>query len=109
MPGLHRGRMLAAKGLDVHVTNAGISGYTNAGMLARLDLRCPGGPNRAADRYGGGWNARRLGKGDESAELAPIAARLRSRRHQVLDVGTQRYATICSRTAFTSRREDIGW
>ena len=29
--------MLAAKGRNVHVTNAGISGDTNAGMLARLD------------------------------------------------------------------------
>ena len=40
--------MLAAKGRNVQVTNAGISGDTNAGMLARLDSAVPRGPDRAA-------------------------------------------------------------
>src|SRR5437762_13228943 len=35
--------MLAAKGRNVRVTNAGISGDTNAGMLARLDSAVPEG------------------------------------------------------------------
>jgi acyl-CoA thioesterase-1 len=72
--------MLAAKGRTVHVTNAGISGDTNAGMLARLDSAVPDGTKMVLlDRYGGGWNARRLGRGDQNAELAAIEARLRSR------------------------------
>ena len=77
--------MLAAKGRNVHVTNAGISGDTNAGMLARLDSAVPEGTKIVLlDQYGGGWNARRLGKGDQSAELAAIQARLRSRGIRVI-------------------------
>jgi len=77
--------MLAAKGRNVHVTNAGISGDTNAGMLARLDSAVPQGTKVVLlDRYGGGWNARRLGKGDQNAELAAIEARLRSRGIRII-------------------------
>lgn len=72
--------MLAAKGRNVHVTNAGISGDTNAGMLARLDSAVPQGTKVVLlDRYGGGWNAKRRGMGDQNAELTAIEARLRSR------------------------------
>jgi len=50
-------RMLVAKGRSVHVTNAGINGDTNAGMLARLDSAVPQGTKIVLlDRYGGGWN-----------------------------------------------------
>ena len=46
--------MLAAKGRNVHVTNAGISGDTNAGMLARLDSAVTQGTKVVLlDRYGG--------------------------------------------------------
>jgi acyl-CoA thioesterase-1 len=77
--------MLAAKGRQVHVTNAGISGDTNAGMLARLDSAVPQGTRIVLlDRYGGGWNARRLGRGDQNAELAAIEARLRSRGVRII-------------------------
>ena len=77
--------MLAAKGRRVHVTNAGISGDTNAGMLARLDSAVPQGTKVVLlDRYGGGWNARRRGMGDQSAELAAIEARLRSRGIRII-------------------------
>src|SRR5207253_6173329 len=34
-------RMLAAKGYNVHIVNAGINGNTNADMLARLDQAVP--------------------------------------------------------------------
>jgi acyl-CoA thioesterase-1 len=72
--------MLSAKGRNVHVTNAGISGDTNAGMLARLDSAVPQGTKIVLlDRRGGGWNARRRGMGDQNAELAAIEARLRGR------------------------------
>jgi len=77
--------MLAAKGRNVHVVNAGISGDTNAGMLARLDSAVPAGTRIVLlDRYGGGWNARRKGQGDQNAELAAIEARLRSRGIKVI-------------------------
>jgi acyl-CoA thioesterase I len=77
--------MLSAKGRTVHVTNAGINGDTNAGMLARLDSAVPQGTKIVLlDRYGGGWNGRRLGKGDQSAELAAIEARLRSRGIRII-------------------------
>lgn len=77
--------MLAAKGRNIHVTNAGINGDTNAGMLARLDSAVPEGTRIVLlDRYGGGWNARRLGRGDQNAELAAIEAKLRSRHIRVI-------------------------
>ncbi|WP_249136558.1 GDSL-type esterase/lipase family protein [Bradyrhizobium tropiciagri] len=77
--------MLAAKGRNVHVTNAGISGDTNAGMLARLDSAVPEGTKIVLlDRFGGGWNARRRGQGDQNADLAAIEARLRSRHIRVI-------------------------
>jgi acyl-CoA thioesterase-1 len=77
--------MLAAKGRNVHVTNAGISGDTNAGMLARLDSAVPQGTKVVLlDRRGGGWNARRRGMGDQNAELAAIEARLRGRGIRII-------------------------
>lgn len=77
--------MLAAKGRHVHVANAGINGDTNAGMLNRLDSAVPAGTMIVLlDRYGGGWNGRRLGRGSQTAELASIEARLRSRRITII-------------------------
>ena len=77
--------MLAAKGRKVHVTNAGINGDTNAGMLARLDSAVPQGTKIVLlDRLGGGWNGRRLGQGSQNAELAAIEARLRSRGIRII-------------------------
>jgi acyl-CoA thioesterase-1 len=77
--------MLAAKGKNVHVTNAGINGDTNAGMLARLDSAVPQGTKIVLlDRYGGGWNGRRLGQGSQAAELAAIEAKLRSRGIRII-------------------------
>ena len=69
--------MLAAKGRSVHVTNAG--------MLARLDSAVPEGTKIVLlDEYGGGWNARRKGQGDQTAELAAIKARLRGRGIRII-------------------------
>jgi acyl-CoA thioesterase-1 len=77
--------MLAAKSRNVRVTNAGINGDTNAGMLARLDSAVPEGTKIVLlDKYGGGWNARRLRQGDQKAELAGIEARLRKRGIKVI-------------------------
>jgi acyl-CoA thioesterase-1 len=77
--------MLAAKGHHVHVANAGINGDTNAGMLNRLDSAVPAGTRIVLlDRYGGGWNGRRLGRGSQTAELVSIEARLRSRHITII-------------------------
>jgi acyl-CoA thioesterase-1 len=60
-------RMLATKGYNVHVANAGISGDTNAGMLARLDQAIPDGTRIVLlDTIGGTYNARRLGQAIKS-------------------------------------------
>src|SRR3954447_19008513 len=73
-------RMLAAKGYNAHVANAGINGNTNADMLARLDQAVPAGTRVVLlGTLGGRYNARRLGQGDQNAELASIMAKLRSR------------------------------
>lgn len=78
-------RMLAAKGSNVHVANAGISGDTNAGMLARLDQAVPDGTRIVLlGAIGGTYNARRLGQGDQKAEFASIVARLRSRGIKII-------------------------
>ena len=78
-------RMLAAKGYNVHVSNAGISGDTNAAMLARLDQAVPDGTRIVLlGTRGGSFNARRLGQGDQKGEFASIVTRLRSRGIKVL-------------------------
>ena len=78
-------RMLAAKGYNVHVANAGVSGDTNSGMLARLDQAVPDGTRIVLlGTRGGSFNARRLGQGDQKEEFASIVARLRSRGIKVV-------------------------
>jgi acyl-CoA thioesterase-1 len=80
-------RMLTGKGYDVRVVNAGISGDTNAGMLARLDQAVPSGTRIVLlGTIGGTFNARRLGQGDQKAEFASIVARLRSRGIKIIPV-----------------------
>jgi len=77
--------LLSARGLKAHVINAGVSGDTNAGMLARLDSVVPAGTKIVLlDEYGGGWNARRKGQGDQRAELAAIEARLSGRGIRII-------------------------
>jgi len=78
-------RMLSAKGYNVNVTNAGISGDTNEGMLARLDSAVPDGTKVVIlDTSGGTFNARRKNLGDQAAQLASISARLRARGIKVI-------------------------
>jgi acyl-CoA thioesterase I len=80
-------RMLAAKGYNVHIANAGISGDTNAGMLGRLDQAVPDGTKIVLlGAIGGAYNARRLGQGDQKAEYAAIVARLRNRGIRIIQV-----------------------
>jgi acyl-CoA thioesterase-1 len=59
--------MLRAKGLDVKVINAGISGDTTGGMMARLDSAVPKGTRAVILQPGG--NDRRKGTPDFTAQL----------------------------------------
>jgi acyl-CoA thioesterase-1 len=80
-------RMLAAKGYNAHITNAGVNGNTNADMLARLDQAVPAGTKVVLlGTLGGRYNARRLGQGDQNAEFASIMAKLRSRGIKIIPV-----------------------
>ena len=80
-------RMLAGKGYNMHVANAGINGNTNADMLARLDQAVPAGTKVVLlGTLGGRYNARRLGQGDQNAEFASIMAKLRSRGIKIIQV-----------------------
>jgi acyl-CoA thioesterase-1 len=95
-------RMLAAKGYNVYVANAGVNGDTNSGMLARLDQAVPDATRIVLlGTRGGSFNARRLGQGDQKGEFASIVTRLRSR---ALRSSWSRAAAsdenICNRTAF---------
>jgi acyl-CoA thioesterase-1 len=81
-------RMLAAKGYNVQIANAGVSGNTNADLLARLDQAVPAGTKVVLlGTLGGRYNARRLGQGDQNAEFASIMAKLRSRGIKIIPVG----------------------
>jgi acyl-CoA thioesterase-1 len=80
-------RMLVAKGYNADVANAGVNGNTNADMLARLDQAVPAGTKVVLlGTLGGRYNARRLGQGDQNAELASIMAKLRSRGIKIIQV-----------------------
>jgi acyl-CoA thioesterase I len=84
-------RMLSAKGYNVHVLNAGISGDTNEGMLSRLDSAVPDGTKVVIlDTNGGTFNALRKDLGDQSAQLAAISERLRARGIKVVPSQTGR-------------------
>jgi len=72
-------RMLRAKGVNAHVANAGVSGDSTAGMLARLDSAVPEGTRVVILQPGG--NDARLGL---SSHISEILARLRSRRIKVI-------------------------
>lgn len=80
--------MLRAKGKDVRVANAGLSGDTSAGMLGRLDLAVPEGTRVVILDPGNNdikacterWRPQRCATpGQRAASIGAIAGRLRSR------------------------------
>jgi acyl-CoA thioesterase I len=71
--------ILRAKGLNVHVVNAGINGDTTDGMLARLDRAVPNGTSAVILQPGG--NDRRKGSPDRTEE---IQSRLSARGIRVI-------------------------
>jgi acyl-CoA thioesterase-1 len=78
---------VSAKGYNVRVANAGISGDTNSAMLGRLAQAVPDGTRIVLlGTIGGTFNARRLGQGDQKAEFASIVAQLRGRGIRIIPV-----------------------
>ena len=71
---------LRSRGFDVEVSNAGISGDTTAGMLARLDSAVPVGTQLAIVQ--GGYNDLRRGSTPDviAGNIEAILARLRARQ-----------------------------
>jgi acyl-CoA thioesterase-1 len=82
--------MLRARGYNGRIVNAGISGDTTAGMLARLDSAVPNG-TRVVILQPGGNDFRRRGGGPEARaeNISQIVSRLRSRGIQVIMLENQ--------------------
>jgi acyl-CoA thioesterase I len=77
--------MLHAKGYDVRVLNAGISGDTTSGMLNRMDQATPPGTKVVVLQPGG--NDWRKGRGDDrAANISEIERRLRARGIKIIIV-----------------------
>jgi acyl-CoA thioesterase-1 len=75
--------ILRARGLNVRVVNAGVSGDTTAGMLKRLDRVVPRGASAVILQPGG--NDRRKGtEADRVGSIAEIQSRLTARGVKVI-------------------------
>jgi acyl-CoA thioesterase-1 len=80
-------RDLAAKGMSVSVINAGVSGDTTAGGLARLDWSLADNPDAVIIVLGGNDMLRGLPPEGTAANLGAIISRLRERQIEVLLAG----------------------
>jgi len=80
-------RALTAKGYAVTVINAGVSGDTTAGGLARLDWALADQPNAALVGLGGNDMLRGLDPGAAKTNLDAILTRLGERKIPVLLLG----------------------
>jgi acyl-CoA thioesterase-1 len=80
-------RDLAAKGMSVSVINAGVSGDTTAGGLARLDWSLADNPDAVIIVLGGNDMLRGLPPEGTAANLEAIISRLRERHIEVLLAG----------------------
>ncbi|MEK9744489.1 MAG: GDSL-type esterase/lipase family protein, partial [Candidatus Puniceispirillum sp.] len=83
------GRQLAAAGLPAQMINAGVSGDTTAGGLARLDWSLASQPDAAIIVLGGNDLLRGLAPESSFANLDVIISRLQSRGIAVLLAGMQ--------------------
>ena len=80
-------RLLKAKGLDIAVTNGGVSGDTTADGLARIDWTIPDGTDGVILALGANDMLRGLDPAIPRANLAAIMQRLKERRIAILLVG----------------------
>lgn len=78
---------LAGRGRAVQVLNAGVSGDTTAGGLARLDWALADRPQAAIVEFGGNDGLRGLSPRQSKANLAAILDRLAARQIPVLLAG----------------------
>ena len=78
--------MLRARGIDAHVSNAGVAGDTTGGMLARLDSAVPPG-TRLVILQPGGNDARRGQESARAGNIAEIKRRLAASHVRVLMIG----------------------
>jgi acyl-CoA thioesterase-1 len=76
-----------AKGLDVVITNAGVSGDTTADGLARLDWSIPDGTDGVILQLGANDALRGLSPEDSASNLDAMLARLKERKIPVLLTG----------------------
>jgi acyl-CoA thioesterase-1 len=83
------GRQLAAAGLPAQMINAGVSGDTTAGGLARLDWSLASQPDAAIIVLGGNDLLRGLAPESSFANLDAIITRLQSRGMAILLAGMQ--------------------
>ena len=72
-------RVLKAKGLNVSVTNAGVSGDTSAGGLSRLDWSLNERPDVAIVEFGGNDALRGLSPAEMEKNLDGILSKLKAR------------------------------
>jgi acyl-CoA thioesterase-1 len=81
--------MLHARGRNTHVVNAGISGDTTGGMLARLDSSVPEGTRLVILNFGGN-DCRRGGRlispEARQANIIKILGELNRRRIRTIEV-----------------------
>lgn len=78
---------LTAKGVDVSIANAGVSGDTTAGGLARIDWSVPEGTDGVILELGGNDALRGIPPEESEKNLDQIIARLKERGVAVLLVG----------------------
>ena len=83
------GQMLRNDGVDVSIINAGVSGDTTAGGLARLDWSLADNPDAAIIVLGGNDLLRGLDPSASFANLDEIIKRLKARNIAVLLAGMQ--------------------
>jgi len=78
---------LTAKGVEVSIANAGVSGDTTAGGLARIDWSVPDGTDGVILELGGNDALRGIPPEESEKNLDQIIARLKERGVAVLLVG----------------------
>lgn len=80
-------RALIDKGYDVSITNAGVSGDTSSGGLARLEWSVPDGTDAVLVELGGNDALRGIGPDQTRANIDALITRLKERGIAVLLVG----------------------
>ncbi|MGF9694885.1 arylesterase [Rhizobium sp. 0TCS1.26] len=78
---------LKAKGLDVAITNAGVSGDTTAGGLSRIDWSVPDGTDAVILELGANDALRGVSPDDTKKNLDAMLSRLKDRKIPVLLMG----------------------